>query len=79
MVTNALAAGEDEGVVVAGTLADGSAWAKLVWLGDWTTVDLKLGKHAIADKIGGFLAAAFSAKDASSKEAALNSARQVLS
>lgn len=77
MVTNALTVGEDEGLVVAGTSEDGSAWAKLVWLGDWTAVDLKLGKQSSSGIVAAFVSAAFSAKDVSSKEASQSSVRYV--
>lgn len=75
VVSNALSAGEAEGVVLAGASEEGTTWARLAWLGDWTTMDLELDQSSSEDARS-IVSAAFGAKDASSKEAAQNSIRQ---
>lgn len=75
VVSNALSAGEAEGVVLAGASEDGKKWARLAWLGEWTTLDLKLDQQLSGDA-GSIVSTAFGAKDVSSKEAAQNSIRQ---
>lgn len=79
MVSNAVTAGDDEGLVVAGTKEGGAAWAKLVWLAEWMSQELKVDTGVSGSSLGpsaGLSLAAFSAKDTSSKEDATNSARQ---
>ncbi len=75
VVSNAVTAEDAEGVVLAGASEDGKEWARLAWLGDWTTVDLDLDQHP-SGEAASIVSVAFGAKDASSKEAAQNSIRQ---
>lgn len=82
VVTDSVAAADDEGVVVGGVSDDGLPWAKLAWAREWLPVQLSVPQwtsRRLAGAAIGLDAAAFSARDFSSKEAVQKSARQDIS
>jgi hypothetical protein len=79
VVSNAVSAGGDEGVMVAGTSAEGDPWAKLVWCQEWLPLKVVVPQWGHKDSAGqspALDALAFSAREFVSKEAVQQSARR---